>query len=48
MSSGGAAGQGVDNRKITNLPLNGRNPLQLMVLATGVQFAGSTLTYYTN
>lgn len=41
-----SGGQVIDNRKITDLPLNGRNPLQLMTLATGVQFAGSTLTYF--
>ncbi len=41
-----SGGQVIDNRKITDLPLNGRNPLQLMGLATGVLYQGSTLTYF--
>ena len=39
-------GQVIDNQRINDLPLNGRNPLQLLGLATGVQYAGSTLTYF--
>jgi hypothetical protein len=45
-TSSASGGQVIDNRKITDLPLNGRNPLQLMGLATGVLYQGSTLTYF--
>ncbi|HWB87484.1 MAG TPA: carboxypeptidase-like regulatory domain-containing protein [Bryobacteraceae bacterium] len=39
-------GQVVDNMRVNDLPSNGRNPLQFVGLATGVQFAGSTQTYF--
>ena len=39
-------GQVVDNQRVNDLPSNGRNPLQFVGLATGVQFAGSTQTYF--
>lgn len=39
-------GQVIDNRKVTDLPLNGRNPFELVNIAAGVQYSGSTLTYF--
>jgi hypothetical protein len=39
-------GQVIDNRKITDLPLNGRNPFELVNIAAGVQYSGSSLTYF--
>ena len=36
----------VDNQRVNDLPSNGRNPFQFVGLATGVQFAGSTQTYF--
>lgn len=42
----GSRGQVVDNQRVNDLPSNGRNPLQFVGLATGVQFAGSTQTYF--
>src|SRR6266513_2273335 len=39
-------GQVVDNQRVNDLPSNGRNPFQFVGLATGVQFAGSTQTYF--
>ena len=41
----GSRGQVVDNLKITDLPLNGRNPFTLLVVSTGVQYTGSLLFY---
>lgn len=38
-------GQVVENRKITDLPLNSRNPFTLMNLAAGVQYTGSMLYF---
>ena len=45
-TSTSSGGQVIDNQRITDLPLNGRNPLQFMSLVTGVTYAGSTLTYF--
>ena len=42
----GSRGQVIDNQRINDLPSNGRNPLQFVGLATGVQFAGSSQTYF--
>ena len=39
-------GQVIDNRKVTDLPLNGRNPFELVNIAAGVQYSGSSLTYF--
>jgi hypothetical protein len=36
-----ARGQVIENRKITDLPLNAHNPFTLMGLAAGVQYTGS-------
>jgi hypothetical protein len=36
-------GQVIEHRKVTELPLNGRNPFTLMNLAAGVQYTGSLL-----
>ncbi len=33
----------IENRRITELPLNGRNPFMLAGLTTGVQFAGNPI-----
>ncbi len=38
-------GQVIENRKITDLPLNSRNPFTLMNLAAGVQYTGSMLYF---
>jgi hypothetical protein len=45
-TSSSSRGQVIDNRKITDLPLNGRNPFELVNIATGVQYSGSSLTYF--
>ena len=45
-SATGSGGQVIDNRKITDLPLNGHNPIELVNLATGVQYSGGSLTYF--
>ena len=45
-TSSGSGGQVIDNRKMTDLPLNGRNPFELVNIATGVQYSGSSLTYF--
>ena len=42
----GSRGQVIDNQRINDLPSNGRNPLQFVGLTPGVQFAGSTQTYF--
>ncbi|MEN6536432.1 MAG: TonB-dependent receptor [Bryobacteraceae bacterium] len=39
--SSSSRGQVVDNRQVSELPLNGRNPYTLMNLSTGVQYTGS-------
>ena len=39
-------GQVIDNQRINDLPSNGRNPLQFVGLSPGVQFAGSSQTYF--
>ncbi len=38
-------GQVIENRKITDLPLNSKNPFTLMNLAAGVQYMGSLLYF---
>jgi len=38
-------GQVIENRKITDLPLNSKNPFTLMSLAAGVQYMGSLLYF---
>ena len=45
-TSTSSRGQVIENRKIVDLPLNGRNPFQLVNLAAGVQYSGSSLTYF--
>ena len=45
-TSTSSRGQVIENRKIIDLPLNGRNPFQLVNLAAGVQYSGSSLTYF--
>jgi Carboxypeptidase regulatory-like domain len=45
-SATGSGGQVIDNRKITDLPLNGHNPIELVNLATGVSYSGTSLTYF--
>lgn len=43
-TSTGSRGQVIDNRNVTDLPLNGRNPFQLINIAPGVQYARSLIT----
>jgi TonB-dependent Receptor Plug Domain. len=43
--SSASRGQVVENRKITDLPLNSKNPFTLMNLASGVQYTGSMLYF---
>jgi hypothetical protein len=45
-TSTSSRGQVIDNRKVTDLPLNGRNPFELVNIAAGVQYSGSSLTYF--
>jgi len=45
-SATGSGGQVIDNRQITDLPLNGHNPIELVNLATGVAYSGTSLTYF--
>ncbi len=40
-TSSSSRGQVIESRKITDLPIGGKNPFMLMGLAAGVQFAGS-------
>ncbi len=40
-ASTASRGQIIENRKITDLPIGGKNPFMLMGLSAGVQFAGS-------
>jgi len=45
-TSTSSRGQVIENRAITSLPLNGHNPFELVNFAAGVQYSGSTLTYF--
>jgi len=44
-TSTGNRGQVIENRKITDLPLNSKNPFTLMNLSAGVQYTGSLLYF---
>ena len=43
-TEGASRGAVIDNSKIVNLPLNGRNPFSLAALAPGVQPGGGFFT----
>ena len=45
-SATASGGQVIDNRQITDLPLNGHNPIELVNLAAGVSYSGTSLTYF--
>ena len=45
-TSTSSRGQVIGNRTLSDLPLNGHNPFQLVNIAAGVQYSGSSLTYF--